>query len=557
MKLSFATKLTASYLFVVGVTLLFSAWFLTPRLERRIATDLETSLRAQADLVGRLLEAGKPGAGTAMLQAEAATLGKAHGARITVLDRSGRTVADSEGGTPPPAGEVVQVTVPAAFSADYAVRLAVPIATLRERIHRFQRDFVYAGLAAFGVALIVSLISVRRIAQPLQDLIVKASDIGRGHYDRPIRLDSHDEFGALADTLNEMAARISSKITELNLERSRLSTILATLTEGVIAVDQHQRVMLLNPAAERLFLVRARDVEGRPFLEALRHSALTDILARTLQGQPIVQEITVHRPDEHTLVAHALPMTFAPGEQGALVALHDISELRRLERVRHEFVANASHELKTPLTSIKGFVETLLDGAVDDPQHNREFLRTIGEQTQRLMRLIEDLLDFSSIEGRKTVYRFEPVALEPVLGRLLQALEPQARTQNVRLDKQLPVDLPPVFADRERLSQILLNLLDNAIKFNRSGGRVSVGAGLRDGQVDIWVEDNGPGIAEADLPRIFERFFRGDRSHNNAVPGTGLGLAIVKHLVEAHHGTINAVSRPGHGSRFTVTLPRA
>jgi len=369
----------------------------------------------------------------------------------------------------------------------------------------------------------------------------------------------HRSRKALQDKLQgDFDTERQIKRTEIHRGKALSSTILSALVEAVIAIDHQSRVRLANPAAERLFSIRFEDVEGKPFLEVLRHSALTPMITQTLsEGVICSKEIVVNTPDERFLQAQTRPVEFGSQEKGVLVALYDITDIRKLEKIRQEFLANASHELKTPLTSIKGYVETLLNGALEDPKHNRSFLETIDEQTHRLMRLIEDLLDLSAIEGRKTAYRFEPVALKPIVERLLLALHPQAGAKDVALTHSIPDDCPAVRADAEKVAQILMNLMENAIKFNRPGGHVTVHAQGQGDHVAIQISDTGPGIPAEDLPRVFERFYRGDKSHSNAVPGTGLGLAIVKHLVEAHQGKATVESTLGEGSTFRVFLPKA
>ncbi len=348
------------------------------------------------------------------------------------------------------------------------------------------------------------------------------------------------------------------KLRSLGREKQLLEAILGALIESVIAIDEEGRILFLNPAAEHLFEVQSEEVKGKRFLEGLRHGPLLTIFAQMLAGGASVnEEITLHSPTEHILSIQAVPVNYDGGKRGMVAALHDVTELRKLERVRQEFVANASHELKTPLTAIKGFVETLLDGALDDPKNNRQFLETIQDHSHRLMLLLEDLLDLSAIEAKRVEYRFEPVVVSEVVERLVRGLGPTAKTKDVVLDIDLPKTLPRVRADREKLAQILMNLLDNAIKFNRKGGRVEVRA-KEDGQrLQISVKDSGSGIADSDLPRVFERFFRGDKSHSSEIAGTGLGLAIVKHLVEAHQGTVEAESTLTQGSTFRFTLPIA
>jgi len=252
-----------------------------------------------------------------------------------------------------------------------------------------------------------------------------------------------------------------------------------------------------------------------------------------------------------------VPLRLGPGETGVAMVLHDITALRQLEQMRTEFVANVSHELRTPLTAIQGYLETLLGGAMDDPAHARRFLEVVFRHTERLGRLLNDLTDLSNIELGRVSLHIGPMALGEVVESTLDIVRAKAIAGGVTLETRLPADLPPVAADRDRLAQILINLVDNAVKYTQPGGRVAVEATAGEGQVEVVVVDTGVGIPPADLPRITERFYRVDRARSRELGGTGLGLAIVKHLVAAHSGTLVIESRPGEGTRVRVTLPAA
>ncbi len=569
MKLSFAKKLTASYLFVVAVTLLFTGVLLSHRLKKTFLSHLEQSLAIQAKLIAQTIPQGKE------LQGWAQHQGRLAGCRVTIIGPKGTVLADSERS----AEEVSQMDnhasrpeVQAALaqgigealrhsttlhedmlylalplgSGSGVVRLAMPLMDVRQRIASFQKDLLKAGAAAFFVALLVAWVTMRKISRPLRDLVASMG------------IETQDELGHLARTYSDMAARIEEKVRDLSRERTQLGAMLSTLVESIVALDHQGRVLFLNPAAETLFDVRSAQAKDRPFLEVLRQSPLNEVFAQTLaERRPVHKEILLHSPAERVISVNALPVNYGEGQTGVLAALHDITELRKLENVRREFVANASHELKTPLTSIKGYIETLLEGAVDDPKHNRAFLQTIQEHTNNLSRLIDDVLDLSAIEAERVAYRFEPVTVKEVVDRIVKALGPMAKGKKVSLAVDLPDSLPKVRADREKLAQIMMNLMDNAIKFNKAGGRVRVSAEPNGKELRIQIEDTGRGIPSEDLPRVFERFYRGDKSHSHEVPGTGLGLAIVKHLIEAHQGTVQVRSTPGQGSVFQFTLPDA
>ena len=462
MKLSFSKKLTASYLFVVAVTLLFSGVILSRRLQKTFLSHLEESLATQAKLIAQNLP---PKIET--LQPWIQTEGKDLTLRITVIGPDGVVRADSERtpaevkimdnhGTRPEVREALALgrghsmrhsttlnedMMYVALPLDQGkgvIRLALPLTGIHERIAAVRKDLFKAGAAAVLVAFIVSWITMRKISQPLRDLLAS------------VGMETQDDLGDLARTYSEMAERIEEKVRDLSRERTQLGAILATLVESIVAIDHDGRLLFLNPAAKKLFGLEAGDIKGRPFLEVLRYSSLNDLLKQSLAKHvPVQQEISLHSPEERVLSVHAMPVDYGQGQTGVLAALHNITELRKLENVRREFVANVSHELKTPLTSIKGYVETLLDGAMEDPKHSREFLQTIQEHTANLSRLIDDILDLSAIEAERIAYRMEPVVAKEVVARIIKALSPMATTKKVKLIDDLRDDLPKVGRSRE------------------------------------------------------------------------------------------------------------
>jgi two-component system phosphate regulon sensor histidine kinase PhoR len=331
------------------------------------------------------------------------------------------------------------------------------------------------------------------------------------------------------------------------------------MAEGVMAVGRDGHILLMNQSLKD-FLQIEGDPVGRNPLEVVRHIEIQEILVETLErksGVPPAREIFLLFPQEKIVLLHAAPIMREGKLEGAVLVVHDITELRRFEKMRREFVANVSHELRTPVTSIKGYVETLLDGAIDDKDNAVEFLHIISKDAERLIRLIEDLLDLSKIESGQMSMVFKPCAVAMVVERVAAGLARVLHERQCRLRIEIPDDLPPVMADEARLAQVLVNLIDNAVKYSPSGSEVIITATVEKPYVQIDVIDNGIGIPEQDIPRIFERFYRVDKARSRDLGGTGLGLSIVKHIVQAHKGDVRVSSRVGEGSRFSFTIPKA
>jgi two-component system phosphate regulon sensor histidine kinase PhoR len=356
-----------------------------------------------------------------------------------------------------------------------------------------------------------------------------------------------------------MAGRLREKIDDLEREQAKATAILDAMVEGVIATDGHDHIILLNERARGIFGLGQTRVERRPLLEVIRNVDLHGLLSESraaADGLVVSREIKLPEPSERVLQVHAVPLRFTGDEPGVVIILHDITELRRLEQVRTEFVANVSHELRTPLTAIQGYLETLLDGALEEPQHARKFLEIVFRHTERLGRLTDDLTDLSNIELGRISLRIEPTGLTDVTESALAIIQPRAGSGRVTVKASLPADMPEVLADRDRLAQILINLVDNAVKYTPAGGHVWVEAQrLPSGMVEVAVRDTGVGVPKADLPRLTERFYRVDKARSRELGGTGLGLAIVKHLVLAHGGELGIESELWKGTTVRFTLP--
>jgi two-component system phosphate regulon sensor histidine kinase PhoR len=333
--------------------------------------------------------------------------------------------------------------------------------------------------------------------------------------------------------------------------------MLDAMVEGVLLLDSDGRIVLGNPAFALIFDATG-PLEGRRPLEAARIGALQEAVdAALVSAEPVMREITLPGEPARTIQASLAAVREAGGVVGAVAVFHDVTEIKTLERVRREFVANVSHELRTPLTAIKGYAETLLGGGLEDRARAAQFVEVIARHAERLRGLIEDLLDLAAVEQREARLSIGPVDVGEVAAQAEAVLKPAAAARDLALAVDVPGGLPQVLADRDRLAQILINLLDNAVKFTPPAGRVEVSARAAGDNVVIAVRDTGIGIPPAEIGRIFERFYRVDRSRDRREGGTGLGLAIAKHLVLAMDGTIEVESVPGAGATFRVTLPAA
>jgi len=429
---------------------------------------------------------------------------------------------------------------------------------------------VLYGLAAGLLSLIISARSTR----PLRELIDVAQRMAGGDWQARMFSTRQDEVGRLVDGFNRVAEALQDEMAARSKERGRLQAVLEAMADGVLIVNEEERVRLVNLAATRFLGVTEAEALDRPFAQVTRDHRLIHLWQRCLERNQEVSDTFDSLADGRTLRAVITPIRqLTP--PGYLVILQDLTELRRLERTRREFVSNISHELRTPLASLRALADTLRDGALDDPPAAHRFLDRIDGEVDALTQIVAELLELSRIESGRVPIRLCPVPLADVVLPALERLTPQFDRAGLTLAVEIPGDLPPALADVERVQQVITNLVHNALKFTPSGGQVKVTACLCEEQPDwlpdyaqetplpssanrmilVQVSDTGAGIHAHDLPRIFERFYKADRARSGG--GTGLGLAIAKHIVQAHGGRIFAASREGTGSTFSFTLPAA
>lgn len=414
------------------------------------------------------------------------------------------------------------------------------------------------GLVMLAAAGGVTGYFVRQMLSPLVELAQQVRQL-RGEATEAAAATGHDEWGLVAGALDQMQRDLARGLEQLQEHSQRLHAILGSMEEGVLAIAPDWTILLLNQAARRLLDVSLAQPVGRPLLEATRVRAVYEAVQQVLRkGEPVVCEFDSPGVQRRNLSLRATPLVGGTSHQvmGVMVVLHDLTELRRLENMRRELVANVSHELKTPLAAIKAYAETLRLGAVNDPQHNLHFVQRIEEQADRLHALILDILQLARLESGQQPFEITDVPVATTMARCVEQFQETAAGRQIDLRAESPPSDVFVWADAEGIEMILNNLLDNAIKYTPAGGRVVVRATAVGESVRLEVEDNGIGIAPEDQERVFERFYRVDRARSRELGGTGLGLAIVKHLAHSFGGSVGVESQLGKGSVFWVELPR-
>ena len=436
------------------------------------------------------------------------------------------------------------------------LRFSIPLYQLDEAVNAFQDRFWLIALFFMVLAGGASLLYFRVISGRIQRLKEFSRRVAEGDF-HPLPRDlRRDELSDLTGSLNQTAKELDLTIRTLTEERNQSAAILASMEEGVAVIGRDQRIIYCNRSFCRAMDAADSDWSGRPVVELIPYFDLITFIKKVFTDDKAIHgEVVVGSVQTYNFGVTAAPVHSEDSTTGAVLVLHDISELRRLERVRRDFIANISHEFKTPLTAIQGFAETLLGGALDDLKNRERFLEIIRDHALRLSRLTEDLLKLAQIEAGQLPYNARFVSFSEILNPCLETLRIKAKGKNLALEIDYPNDLPKLFGDLHSFHEILENLLDNAVRYTSDGGTIKISATAKGNEIEIAVSDNGIGILKVDQARIFERFYRVDAARSRESGGTGLGLSIVKHLVEAQGGRIKVVSEVGIGSTFYVALP--
>lgn len=581
-------QLYLSYLFIFLAALVAIGWIASRQMRTFYLDHLAADLEARAILVSGRIR-GRSGLDNARsVDALCKKLEQEISTRITVIAPSGLVIGDShedpaamgnhvgsdrpeimraldgEPGIETRYSETLQrnmmyVAVPLREDAKIiaVVRMSLPLDRIQGTLRSIYAQIGTGLLVTAALLAVISLLISRRISRPLEELKSSADRFARGELDRRLSVSGIAEIAGVAESMNHMAAQLGERIRTITQQRNEQEAILASMVEGVLAVDDRERVVGVNQACARVLEIDPDAARGRSIHEVVRNPDLQAFVRRVLaSAEPVEGDVVLQGTEECFLQAHGAILRDATGTgAGAVVVLNDVTRLRRLGTVRRDFVANVSHELRTPLTPIKVAVETLLEGALREGEKAEHFLDIISRQADRLGAIINDLLDLSRIEEEeKQGVPLERGVIEPVLRAAIQACSAKAREKNIRVDLNCQ-EKAQASVNSQLLENAVVNLIDNAVKYSEPGSAVQVEAEGTDGGVVIRVRDTGCGIGKRHLPRLFERFYRVDKARSRKLGGTGLGLAIVKHIVRAHGGRVSVESKPSEGSTFTIHLP--
>lgn len=497
-------------------------------------------------------------AGDSSIPLSAVPLMENHGDRPEILEAVASGTGNSIRYSNTLETDMAYVAVP--FRTEQArgvVRVALPL----QQFRWIESHIWKIVLAALGIGLVLSFVlswgTERLVSRPIERMTEVARRQAAGDFAVTASAPTHVELSSLAAALNEMAAQSKERLSRIREENAQLEAVLSGMTEGVMVTSAEGRILMVNPAFKRMMDVDAWCLNKRP-IEVVRNHDLQSVVDAAIDSAPSLREDAVFdltlEWSQRIFQVHLTPIRIGERLHGVVAVFHDVTELRRLEQVRKDFVANVSHELRTPLTSIKGYVETLLDGAMDDSAAQRRFMTSIRHHADRLQALVEDLLQLSRIESGRYEVEFTACRLDRISERVAEIFAKQIEGRQLVLSLRFETDRP-ARGDPELMERALSNLVDNAVKYTEKGGSIAIGTVERDDEIILSVADTGPGIPSEALPRIFERFFRVDRARSRELGGTGLGLAIVRHTMELLNGKAWVESRLGEGATFYLSLP--
>lgn len=580
-------RITLSFLVLMFFALLGSGLFLAQSMKNTYMHLKEDQLNETAHLTLRALQLNSPQSEEDM-QEKVQDLSTSVKSRITVIDRDGQVLADSEDSPAnmenhaerPEVKEVLQEGKKSGISTRFSdtlgfsmmymaipilqydkvtgvVRVSLSLENIENAVRQLRATMTFVLLVALLLTAMIGMRIAKGIAKPIEEMIDVSERLKDKDYGARVRMQPKGELGQLATAINVLASSLKKQVEKIQENEQQLSGVLRNMTSGVLLVDKDGKILLVNRAIGKMLGLSAETFTGKLHVEVIKNAGLSRLIDQCLKEQAEIRdEIQIFFPDERILDAHLAPYVGENGQlKGMMAVLHDITDIRRLEKMRSEFIANVSHELKTPITSVKGFTETLLDGAMEDEEALHHFLTIIHKESDRLHRLINDILHLSKIEQDMVPLELEPVNISEIVKHVADTVRKDVEKKGLELiipdNREIWIE-----GQKDRIQQVVLNLVSNAVSYTPKGGKIWVSVVEGDNELEISVKDTGIGISKKDLPRLFERFYRVDKGRSRNSGGTGLGLAIVKHLVESHHGEIKVESEEGKGTTFTVILPR-
>lgn len=575
-------RISLAFALLVLVLMTALGAYLTTHVRNTQMENLRTRLEVEARVTAEtcLLFLSDP-AETENLKSFTEELGGWADFRITVIDTTGTVLADSDENAAMMENHLARPEFTEALSSGYgeitrysttlgfrmmyiavpiieenepigAVRISLPLTEVENLVGSVRNIIILSIVLTVILISLASWLLARRFTRSVREVTEATGRIASGELAQKIEARTNDETAELARAFNRMSAKLSEKVESISEDRARLETILDNIADGVIMTDTYGKTILANRATGDIFRVKPDHLVGKQFIEMLRDHEINELFQSCLatgEGQVLQFESELFHK---FLRAMAVPIT-GRKLHGVLFLVQDLTEVRNLQTMRRDLIGNLSHDFKTPLSGIKAMVETLRDGALDDRDATEDFLFRIDSEVDRLVQMVEELTELSRIETGKTELEKTVLDINDLVTETLNRILPQAERREITLREELSGQVPKVSADRERIRQVLVNLVHNAIKFTEPGGTITVTSRSNGNSVIVDVADTGMGINKNDLPHIFERFYKADRSRTGA--GTGLGLAIARHIIDAHGGTIRASSIEGEGSTFTFTLP--
>ncbi|MBX7149377.1 cell wall metabolism sensor histidine kinase WalK [bacterium] len=584
MKLKIHTKLFLAFVLVILTSLLLFGIFVSPRFKQLIINQEKESLLEELNLINSLIKDIPPeNWNESFMDAWVDKMAFNMKARLTVVDKEGRVIGDSFVDTDKLSAlenhilrpEIKEsLSMPYGFSMRYSetakmnmlyvalktdhgyIRLARSMDSVDETLLQMKGMVLFSYCVSFVLVGILAFFLSRSMSSLLKNMTRVSRQISKGDFTERLIKTNDDELGEMIDSINEMARRLDEQKHSISAEKNRLLTVLNAMMEGVVVVDTAKRILLMNPAGIRM-LGAPENYHNKSLIESIRYPVLEGLIDKTLVSGNYHQEevnLTIHKRD-YVFVVHVSPLLADNEQPGVVMVLYDVSEHQKLENMRREFVANVSHELKTPLTSILGYAETLQDGAHQDEKTRLSFMDKIVRNANHLKELVDDILELSRIESGKDEYHIQKIELKKFMEDLLQLYKEKAAQRKITFKLSLDNTVSHLHTDPQSLRQILGNLIDNGIKYNREEGSLTITSHQKDGYIEIGVSDTGMGIPKEDAERVFERFFRVDKARSRQIEGTGLGLSIVKHLVTRLGGSVGVDSVISQGTRFYFTLP--